>query len=47
VNLMLFVMFVCVGAGLLLPRIGRREQWGIAGLATVMTALYFFVGRLM
>jgi hypothetical protein len=41
-NLMLLVIFLCVGFGLWAPRLGRGQHLAIAFLATTMTALYFF-----
>jgi hypothetical protein len=46
-NLMLSVIFACVGIGLLSRRLGAREQVAIVVLATAMTALYFFTTRFM
>jgi hypothetical protein len=43
-NLMLAVLFVCVGLGLLAPRFGRRENLAVVALATVMSLLYLFQG---
>ena len=43
-NLMLSVLFVCVGLGLLAPRLGRRENLAIVALAAVMALLYLFQG---
>ena len=37
---MLAAIIVCVSLGLLAPRLGRREQLGLAGLAVLVTALY-------
>ena len=44
-NLMLTTIFLCVAVGLLSPRFGRREQWAIAIIATVMTTLYYLRGE--
>jgi fucose permease len=42
-NLMLAFLFVCIALGLLAPRLGRREQLILGFLATMTTALYFFL----
>jgi hypothetical protein len=39
---MLSVLVVCTAVGLLSPRFDRRTYWLLAGIATVMTMLYFF-----
>jgi hypothetical protein len=44
-NLMLSVLFLCVGLGLLAPRLGRRENLAIVSLAAIMASLYLFQGR--
>jgi hypothetical protein len=44
VNLMLAVLFVCVGLGLLAPRFGRRENFVVVGIAIAMSVLYLFQG---
>jgi hypothetical protein len=47
-NLMLMIIFLCVGLGLLAPRLGRREHIAIGLLAVAMTALYYlFPDRFM
>jgi hypothetical protein len=46
-NLMLTVIFSCLAIGLIVRRVGVREHLLILGIATVMTFLYFFVGRTM
>jgi hypothetical protein len=45
--LMLTVIFLCVALGLLAGRFGTPQHLAVIFLATVMTALYFFVDRLM
>jgi hypothetical protein len=39
---MLSVLVVCTAVGLFSPTFGRRTYWLLAGIATVMTMLYFF-----
>ncbi len=42
-NLMLVVIFLSVAIGLWAHRLGRRANLAIALLATLMTALYYFL----
>ena len=42
VNLMLSVLVVCTAVGLFSPQFGPRTYWLLAGVAIVMTALYFY-----
>jgi hypothetical protein len=44
---MLLVIMVCVAVGLLSPRFESRTYLLIAGIATLMTGLYFFTNRFM
>jgi len=44
---MLAVLVASVGVGLLVPRFERTAYLLMAGLATLMTALYFFSTRFM
>ncbi|HEX2186839.1 MAG TPA: hypothetical protein VHN78_15180 [Chloroflexota bacterium] len=46
-NLMLYVIFICVTFGLLVRHFSGRQTVAIAVLATVMTAIYFFSGQAM
>jgi hypothetical protein len=47
-NLMLTAIFLCVAIGLGARSYGGRQQWAIAFIATLMTALYFvFSARFM
>jgi hypothetical protein len=46
-NLMLAVLVVSVGVGLLTPRFERPAYLFMAGLAVLMTALYYFTTRFM
>ena len=46
-QLMLVVIFSSLAIGLLMPRVGRREQAVIALIAVVMAALYYFPTRFM
>ena len=39
-NVLLAVLFTCVGLGLLAPRLGRNQHLIIVALATLATALY-------
>jgi hypothetical protein len=41
-NLMLAVIFLCVGIGLFAPRLGTRENVVIGGIGVVMALLYLF-----
>jgi MFS-type transporter involved in bile tolerance (Atg22 family) len=42
VTLLLVMIFACLMVGLFASRFGGRQQILVGGLATVMTALYFF-----
>jgi hypothetical protein len=46
-NLMLAVLVVSVAVGLLSRRFERSEYLFMAGLATLMTGLYYFTTRFM
>ncbi len=46
-NLMLTFIIACVTLGLLANGFGRREQLIIAAMATLLVAVYYFVGRAM
>ncbi len=40
-NLMLLAILAFVAVGLLAPQFGRRQYWLVAGIAMLMTGLYF------
>ena len=44
-NLMLSVIFVCVGFGLLVPHMRARQNLVLVGIATLMALLYLFQGQ--
>jgi hypothetical protein len=46
-NLMLYVIFICVTFGLVVRHLTGRQTVAIAILAGVMTAIYFFSGQAM
>lgn len=41
-NLMLLTMLGAIGVGLFARQIAGRQRWLVAGLAVLMTALYWF-----
>ena len=43
--LMLALLLLCLLIGLWAPRFGRRESLAVALLATVTTALYYFLAH--
>jgi hypothetical protein len=45
--LMLTFIFLCVAVGLLARRFGARQHMLVVFLAATMTALYFFVSKLL
>ena len=47
-NLMMVLFFACALAGMVLPRLGRREGVAIGGFAAFLTFLYYlFPARFM
>jgi hypothetical protein len=46
-NLMLTLIFACIGVGLVAETLDRRHTWLVVGFATVATILWFFFRRFL